>query len=103
MSSGYYHSAHWKRLRDACLDRDNHCCVVKGCKQPGVVADHIETRSRSPIPTPADRLDNLRTLCLQHDAQVKEQNGIRKQGGKFRIKGCDADGRALDPDHAWNR
>lgn len=54
-----------------------------------------------PYPTPADTLENLRTLCLSHDAQVKEQRRgasyTRKRGGAFKVKGCDIDGWPLDP------
>jgi 5-methylcytosine-specific restriction protein A len=104
VSSPYYQSAHWRELRKACLARDGHRCTVPDCHAKGVVADHIETRPPVPYPTPLDRLDNLRTLCLSHDAQVKEQrNGIRKQGGAFKLKGCDASGRSLDPTHPWNK
>lgn len=99
----YYLSAHWRALRKACLERDHHRCVVPGCGLYGPVADHIETRPPVQHPTPLDRLDNLRTLCRSHDAQVKEQrtgsSDTRKQGGVFRVKGCDADGWPYDPRH----
>jgi hypothetical protein len=98
----YYFSAHWLALRAACLARDHHCCTVEGCCQRGRVADHIETRPTVPYPCPEDRLDNLRTLCRSHDAQVKEFKGTRKQGGEFKVKGCDSSGRSLDPKHGWN-
>ena len=93
----YYQSAHWKALRRACISRDNGRCTVPGCCKPGRVADHIETRPDVPEPTGFDVLSNLRLLCLSHDAQVKERRGQRKQGGAFRVKGCDADGWPLDP------
>jgi hypothetical protein len=102
-SNPYYQSAHWRELRDACLARDNYRCVVDGCGQIGRVADHIETRPPVSHPCALDRLDNLRTLCRSHDAQVKEQqrgsSAARKQGGVFRVKGCDADGWPYDPRH----
>jgi hypothetical protein len=54
-----------------------------------------------PTPCDADRLDNLRCLCLSHDSQVKErhrgQGGTRRSSGQFKLKGCDADGWPLDP------
>jgi hypothetical protein len=98
MSSRYYQSSHWKTLRAQCIARDEGRCVVKGCTETGVVADHIRTRPPAPNACYADRLDNLRTLCLTHDAQVKEFKGVRKQGGEFRVKGCDAQGWPLDPE-----
>ena len=102
MSSPYYRTAHWKALRLACLERDGYRCAVAGCHEAARVADHIETRPQDPQPCSADRLDNLRSLCLSHDAQVKERRrGIaqRKQGGVFRLKGCDANGWPLSPAH----
>lgn len=98
----YYSSPHWKTLRTACLERDGRRCVVSGCPGVGTVADHIETRPDVPHVTPHDRIENLRTLCKSHDAQVKEQRrgiGMRKQGGQFRLKGCDAEGWPLDARH----
>ena len=97
MSSPYYQSAHWKALREACLERDGHRCTVPGCGKRGQVADHIETRRNAPVPTAADVLSNLRTLCLSHDAQIKERRGIRKQAGTFKVRGCDENGWPLDP------
>ncbi len=100
----YYQSAHWKLLRKACIARDHGRCTVQGCNQPGKIVDHIETRPFVPYPCAADCLDNVRLLCGSHDAQIKEQRrgGQRKQGGAFRLKGCDASGRSLDPKHPWN-
>ena len=101
MSSAYYRSPHWRTLRRACLLRDGFSCTVPGCGREGRVADHIEARPPSAQPTAADRLDNLRTLCLSHDAQVKEQRRgqsySRKQGGSFKLRGSDAEGWPLDP------
>ena len=98
----YYQSPHWHTLRDACLARDHRRCTVVGCRSRGVVADHIVTRPPVPYPTPQDCLENLRTLCRSHDSQVKEPRrggGERKQGGVFRVKGCDVDGWPLSPQH----
>lgn len=100
----FYKSRFWVNLREQRLELDAHRCVVPGCTERGCVVDHIETRPpNAPYPTPADRIDNLRTLCRTHDAQVKEQRvgGARKQGGRFRVKGCDASGQSLDPSHPW--
>jgi hypothetical protein len=93
----YYDSPHWKSLRLLCLARDGHRCTVAGCGRRGQVADHIKTRPDVPNPTDLDVLDNLRTLCLSHDAQVKEHKGARYQGGQFKVKGCDVNGWPLDP------
>lgn len=96
----FYQSPFWKKLKAQCLARDGGRCVVPGCPARATFADHIEARPPASIPTPADRLDNLRSLCARHDAQVKEaragQPG-RRNGGKFTVRGAGADGWPLDP------
>jgi hypothetical protein len=93
----FYQTAEWRTLRAACLRRDGYLCTVPGCGRRGYIADHILTRPQVPHLTLLDTLDNLRTLCGTHDAQVKERAGVRKQDGQFRVKGCDVDGWPLDP------
>jgi hypothetical protein len=104
-SHGYYGTAHWRRLRYAALARDNFCCTVSGCGKPAVIVDHIETRPAVGHPTPADRLDNLRSLCAPHDAQIKEHRGGRGRGGRPVIKGCDTQGWPFSQpgDHAMRK
>ena len=90
---GYYTTAHWRALRRAALARDGYRCTVAGCIELATTVDHIVTRPPVGYPTPADRLDNLRSLCRTHDAQVKERaDGRRGRGGRPVLKGCDADG-----------
>lgn len=97
-SQQFYQSPEWRALRKACLDRDHWRCVVPGCYARATHADHIQRRPISATLTPADRLDNLRSLCARHDAQVKElPDGTRRNGGEFTIRGADADGWPLDP------
>jgi 5-methylcytosine-specific restriction endonuclease McrA len=97
-SVAFYASPQWKALRTACLERDRRCCFVHGCNAIATHADHIRARPRSPTLTPADRIDNLRSLCATHDAQVKEMaSGARRRGGRFTVKGADAEGWPLEP------
>lgn len=99
-SEVYYQSKHWRDLRQACFDRDHGMCTVEGCRCGARIADHIVTRPHVAYPTEADVIGNLRSLCRSHDAQVKEMRrgqSYRKQGGKFKVKGCDADGWPFDP------
>jgi len=99
MTDAFYLSREWRELRAAALERDRYCCVVPGCAQPAKVVDHIVSR-RAGGP---DALQNLRSLCVGHDAQVKElSDGRRRNGGKLRVKGVDAEGMPLDPGHPWN-
>jgi 5-methylcytosine-specific restriction protein A len=105
--SGYYRSPHWKALRRAALERDGHRCIVPGCQTPTheLTVDHKKRRPPyAEGSTPMDVLHNLRTLCGNHDRQVKElPSGERRNGGALRVDGCGADGRPIDPAHPWNR
>jgi 5-methylcytosine-specific restriction endonuclease McrA len=90
---GYYTTAHWKALRRAALERDGYRCTVSGRRRPATHVDHIRTRPQQGEPAPEDRLDNLRSLCSVHDAQIKERrNGQRGRGGRPIVRGCDIDG-----------
>lgn len=94
---GYYATRHWRQLRLAALRRDAGRCTVQGCGRRATHVDHIVTRPRCAEPTPHDRLDNLRSLCATHDAQIKEHkhgpDGVRRgHGGRPILKGCDRDG-----------
>lgn len=90
------------------MRRDGGCCTVAGCPSAATHVDHIVTRPRQTEPAPADRLDNLRSLCATHDAQVKEHKrgpanvpnggGVKRgHGGQPFVKGCDVDGWPLVP------
>jgi hypothetical protein len=94
VANTYYQSQHWRELRQQCLVRDHYRCTADGCRRPGTVADHIQTRPDVSYPTVFDTLENLRTLCRWCDAQVKEAgpDKQRKQGGVIRVKGCDVHG-----------
>jgi 5-methylcytosine-specific restriction endonuclease McrA len=90
---GYYTTAHWRALRAAALKRDGYRCAVAGCGRRATHVDHIVTRPRTVEPSPEDRLDNLRSLCATHDAQIKERRGgQRGRGGRPVVKGCDVAG-----------
>jgi hypothetical protein len=99
----FYLSREWRALRAACLARDL-VCVATGCRQRSRVADHIVARPPNvTVLCDADRLENLRGLCLSHDAQVKEQRrgeAQRKQRGEFTVRGCDEQGWPFDPKHS---
>jgi hypothetical protein len=89
-TDGYSWTAHWWELRAAALQRDGYSCTIAGCIAPATIVDHITTRPRQSEPTPLDRLDNLRSLCATHDAQMKENAGRPRAAA--RLKGCDVDG-----------
>jgi|SRR5690242_7478925 len=104
--NAFYASKYWKDLRREALERDRHRCVVPGCRSAEGASrlhvDHVATRPNVDYPTPQDVLSNLRTLCADHDRQVKEaRGGRRRRDGKLSAKGCDASGRPVDPGHHW--
>jgi len=102
----YYRTQHWRALKQACHDRDSWRCTVPGCETPThrLTCDHIRRRPNVSYQTAFDVLSNVRTLCGNHDAQVKEgPNGTRRRDGKLVIMGCDVNGKPLDPNHPWNR
>lgn len=101
----YYDSRHWDLLKQRCHQRDDWCCTVPGCgSRERLVCDHIATRPNVDQPTSADVLANVRTLCGQHDRQLKERpGGDRRRQGKAKVIGCDATGMPVDPLHHWSR
>lgn len=108
MSNPFYQSRFWKDLRAAALVRDDYRCTVKGCNRTRrdgrLYVDHIEARPYSERATSWDVLTNVRTLCEQHDQQVRQDRaGKRRSDGRITVVGCDASGLPLDPQHSWNR
>lgn len=94
----YYNSKHWKHLRAARLRLDLFKCVVPGCNQPAYAVDHMKARRAGG----ADTIENLRSLCKQHDHSIKEtRTGARGNAGKLVVKGFFADGTPRDPSHPW--
>lgn len=92
----WYKSAAWRAARAQRLTLDRHTCTVPGCGRPAVVVDHLKPRSLA--------MPHLRSLCRLHDNQVKEDAmGRRRNGGRFTVPGCDADGVPLDPNHPWRK
>ena len=90
---GFYNTPAWRALRVRRLQIDGYRCQAPGCNKPATHVDHIETRPAVDCLTAADRVDNLRSLCATHDAQVKETpTGRRRNGGRFVARGVDADG-----------
>jgi len=100
MSDPFYRTATWLRLRKDRLRHDHHTCTVPGCGQRATVVDHIVPR-RAGGP---DVLTNLRSLCREHDQQVKERpGGKRANKGRPFARGYHADGSPRDPTHPWYR
>lgn len=99
MTKSYYQTPAWRRLRAARLKLDKGMCTVPGCGQRATIVDHVKRRRDGG----ADTLANTRSLCREHDQMIKERpDGKRANGGKLVVRGCDALGRPLDPNHPWN-
>ena len=99
----FYKTSFWQKLRAEVLGRDNYKCAVKGCFEKATVVDHIISRPRGLIwKCKEDAKENLRSLCTDHDNQVKEgKNGERRGNGEFFVRGCDRNGFPVDPNHPW--
>lgn len=92
----FYLTPLWRALRRACLERDGNKCTVAGCNgTERLTADHIIPRRKGG----ADALSNLRTLCQPCHSRITRKGNI----GDVSAKGCDAQGRPLDPDHPWHK
>lgn len=89
MSSPFYRTREWRRLRAQVLARDPGC-TTRGCNAASVVADHIVPRAKGG----ADALHNLRGLCIVCHNQ-------RSQGGEPRAW-AGSDGTPGAPGHWWN-
>lgn len=77
--------AQWRAIRAAQLERFPLC---EHCGEPANEVDHRE----------GDTSKNLIGLDLA--SLCKPCHSSKTAGGK--VKGCDADGRPLDPGHHWN-
>lgn len=105
----FYGGTAWKAVRVEALKRDGYRCVVCNRSVAGKGqsrVDHI--LPRSDYPHLSLDVNNLRTLCAEHDSHAHREKGRRGGGGgereeRFVIKGCDVDGKPLDPSHPWNK
>ena len=98
MSSSFYNSSAWKRLRLAHLSASPWCvfCLELGLHVPGNHVDHVETIASRPDLKLDD--DNLQTLCITCHS-VKTQTTDRDGS----VRGAQVDGTPRDPAHHWNQ
>jgi hypothetical protein len=104
-AGGFYDTPAWKAARRTALIRDGYRCVVcktdiRGSGKARV--DHIKPLSTHPHL--ALNLNNLRSLCTNHDNQGHREKMRRFAAAreeKMVINGCDEDGTPLDPGHRW--
>src|SRR5262249_47698812 len=96
MTDPYYSTKAWLDVRHMVLRRDHNRCVVPGCGRRATIVDHILSRREGGSDTP----NNLRSLCRQHDNEIKEASGKRRNVG---FRGSTRDGLPIDPQHHWNK
>jgi 5-methylcytosine-specific restriction protein A len=89
------------------LKREPHCEI---CGDKGRVTEATEVDHRVPRHAGGSLTDpaNLRSLCHACHVDVTLADRARRTGRPVRrrsprVKGCDADGYPLDPDHWWNK
>jgi 5-methylcytosine-specific restriction endonuclease McrA len=104
--TGFYTTTAWRRLRKRALERDGYRCVV--CRRDisgrgDARVDHIKPLRTAPHL--ALNLDNLRSLCANHDNQSHREKGTGAalRDERFIITGCDADGSPIDLGHHWHQ
>jgi 5-methylcytosine-specific restriction enzyme A len=109
-SDPFYSSRAWQRMRAVVLRDCDRRCAIKGCMQ---AAKHVDHRiSRRERPDLALTASNLVPLCqAHHNAKTNRHDGgfgrpVRRDADPYaglRVRGCDASGMPLDPDHPWRR
>ena len=89
-------SKRWKQIRQQVLMEQPLCpvCQRTGKTYPAEHVDHIDGDSHN------NSRDNLQGLCARHHS---EKTRAEMDGREWRIKGHDARGLPLDPEHPWNR
>lgn len=88
-------SKRWRAIRQQVLAEQPLCpvCEAQGRIEPAVDVDHIDNDSHN------NSRENLRGLCKSHHS---EKTATEARGGTWRMKGVDANGWPLDPNHSWN-
>lgn len=98
----FYRTPAWQRARAHVLHR-NPICQWPACRHPSSHVDHIQSRRDAP----ARELDesNLQALCRAHHSSKTAQadGGFGNRKGVVVVRGCDAAGNPIDPNHRWNR
>lgn len=103
----FYLSPAWRKLRQQALHRDGYRCVVchhDVSARGAARVDHIKPRLTHPELELS--LDNLRTLCPDHDNQAHREKGATTKSRRierFVVSGCSIDGVPLDTSHPWRK
>ena len=75
------------------------------CEACGAVADQVDHIVAVEAGGQPFDQDNLQSLCQScHSGKTAaEDGGYGNKRGKWKVKGCRADGTPLDPCHEWNQ
>ena len=86
----------WQKRRVAHLRRDPLCAICRqlGRARPATIADHIIPHRGNPDLFAGE----IQSLCKPCHDSIKRQ---LENSGTFR--GCDAEGKPLDPGHWWKQ
>lgn len=106
MAKGIYGTRRWRKLRAAKLAANPLCEVhLKRCQLvPATTVDHVVAISAGGDPYPD--LDGLMSMCAScHSTKTNAKDNPHAFGKRWKaaFKGCDLDGRPIDPDHPWNK
>ncbi len=101
LGHGLYNSRSWQVVRQHHLSRHPYCvfCEIYGRKTGATEVDHILPVRKGGDPYDPDNLQSLCKSC--HSRKTASEDGAF--GNPSKVKGCDADGRPLDPQHPWFR
>jgi 5-methylcytosine-specific restriction protein A len=100
----------WDRLRLVILRRDHWLCQCPECRggkpggrvTPATEVHHVVSRAQAKaLRWTREQTDDPSNLISVSEA-CHLRIGAEEQGKTYRIKGCDATGRPLDPNHPWN-
>jgi 5-methylcytosine-specific restriction protein A len=88
----------WRKLR-ATMPK-TPCAICGAPWVPGMHLDHIIPRAEGGTDAPSN-LQWVHRRC--HSAKTAgADGGFGNRKGKGPVKGCDVNGRPLDPNHPWN-
>ena len=106
MADWPYGTARWRRLRKMQLQMYPLCEACLPTPKPANHVDHRKAINHGGEPFPPIGI-GLASLCAschsQKTARGSEHGSVRTDRPLQPRKGCDINGRPLDPNHPWNR
>jgi len=99
-----YGTAQWRRLRAAKLAETPWCepCRRAGLNTRANTVDHVRSIASGGPAFPL--LSGLESMCSGcHGRKTSHLDRPDRRAGSGLMRGCDADGLPLDPNHEWRR